>query len=130
MAAPALSGCSLVEQTMSQTVQDAVREATGGDVELSEGVPQGFPTDAVPLVDGSIRGATQTQGSTTHWVVLVSGDVSADDAEQRLSDAGFAVDDEVSTAELGSVVNLSSDEYDVTVVAASDSLLYTVTPRG
>lgn len=114
---------------MNQTVQDAVREATGGDVQLSEGVPEGFPTDAVPLIDGSVRGATQTKDATTHWVVLVSGDVSADEAEQALTDAGFTVDDEVSTADLGSVMTLSSDAYDVTVVGASDSVLYTVTTR-
>lgn len=127
---PALTGCSFVEQTVNQTVQDAVREATGGDVELTDGVPEGFPSDAVPLIDGSIRGATQTSGSSTHWVVLVSGDVSADDAEQELADAGFAVDGEVSTAELGSVMTLSNDAYDVTVVGSSGSVLYTVTPRG
>ncbi len=115
---------------MNQTVQDAVREATGGDVELTEGVPDGFPTDVVPLIDGSIRGATQTEGSDIHWVVLVSGDVSADDAKKKLQEAGFTVDGEASTAKLGSVMTMSSDDYDVTVVGASESVLYTVTSRG
>ncbi|WP_166983317.1 hypothetical protein [Paramicrobacterium fandaimingii] len=127
---PVLSGCSFVEQTVNQTVQDAVREATGGDVELTEGVPDGFPTDGVPLIDGSIRGATQTDGSDTHWVVLVSGDVSADEAKKKLTDAGFSVDGEASTAKLGSVMTMSNDDYDVTVVSASESVLYTVTSRG
>lgn len=126
---PALSACSFVEQAVNQSVQDVVKEATGGDVELTDGVPSGFPEDAVPLVEGEVRGATQTSGSSTHWVVVVSGDVSADAAEQTLTDAGFTVQSEMAQADLGSMTTLTSDGYTVTVVGASSSVLYTVTPR-
>lgn len=113
---------------MTHSVQDAVEDATDGDVDLTRGVPSGFPTDAVPLIDGTVRGATQTSGSTERWVVAVTGsDVSGDEAKNLLTGAGFDVGRSASQEDLGSVTTLASAEYDVTLLTARQSVVYTVT---
>lgn len=126
---PLVAGCSLIEQTVTQSVQDAVKQATGGDVELSDGVPADFPADEVPILDGSVRGGTQKQGQETRWVVVVTGDVSADNAETSLLDAGFTVHNAVSQADVGSVSTLTSANYDVTLISTDGSVVYAVTSR-
>ncbi|WP_143034074.1 hypothetical protein [Paramicrobacterium humi] len=127
---PAAAGCSLIEQTVTQSVQDAVKQATGGDVELSDGVPTGFPSDEVPIVAGDVRGGTKGKGADTHWVVVVTGSVTADSAEDKLLAAGFTVHNAVAQQNVGSVATLSGAGFDVTLVGTDGSVVYAVSPRG
>lgn len=125
-AVPAISGCSLVEDSVASGVEDVIKEATGGlDVELSSGLPDGFPEDAVPVIDGDIFGAATTIDEKDAWVVSVSVKDSGAAARDALVDAGFAVDSEV-TSKDGTAAQFSGNGYQVSLVVSSESVIYTV----
>jgi hypothetical protein len=127
---PALAGCSAIESSVRDGVEQAITDASGGklDVNLKEGVPEGFPSDVVPLVEGSTVGALSQIGGKDVWVITVQTPNSGSAARDALVAAGFAVDAEASTGE-GSLVTLSSDAYDVKVVVTAESVLYTISAR-
>lgn len=125
----ALTGCTQIGEGITGGVEQAIEDATGGalDVKLSGGVPDGFPTDAVPLVDGNVMGAETTIDGKAGWVVNVTAQDSGDAASEALTTAGFTESGRVSNAD-GSVVHLSGDGYDVTLVSTPETVIYTVVP--
>ena len=125
----ALGGCAQIGAGITGGVEQAIKDATGGalDVSLSGGLPDGFPKDAVPLVDGDVMGASTTIDGKAGWVVNVAATDSGDAASEALIDAGFAETGRASNAD-GAVVHLASDDYQVTVVSAAESVIYTVVP--
>lgn len=67
-----------------------------GKVRVVEGLPAGFPTDEVPLLDGKIvSGARGEPGSQIAWSVVLQPEGDIEDivaaASAKLSDAGFAL---------------------------------------
>ncbi|NQX11320.1 hypothetical protein HQQ80_06765 [Microbacteriaceae bacterium VKM Ac-2855] len=119
-----LSGCfaNPVEQLVQNGVQDAVEGAvegaTGTQVDLGSGgeLPEGFPKDAVPLVEGEIvyAGGVGTDGGQA-WAVMIKvadRDAAYADLKQRLTDAGFSVSMESNT-EGGAFAIFANDAYTV-----------------
>lgn len=124
-----LTGCTQIGETITGGVEHAVEDATGGalDVNLSGGLPDGFPQDAVPLVDGDIMGASTTVNGKAGWVVNVTASDAGDAASEALTGAGFTETSRASNAD-GAVVNFSSDAHEVTVVSSAETVIYTVVP--
>jgi hypothetical protein len=125
----ALTGCAQIGETVTGGVEQAIEDATGGalDVNLSGGLPDGFPEDAVPLVSGDVMGASTTIDGRAGWVVNVTAKDSGDAASDALTGAGFTETGSASNAD-GSVVHLASDAYEVTVVSSAETVIYTVVP--
>lgn len=128
--APTLAGCSVIESTVKDSVEQGIRDATGGDfdVNLDEGLPDGYPVDAVPVVDGTVNGGRGTVDGKDTFVVTVQATDAATAAKEALVAAGFTVDAEIANGD-GSIVTMSTTAYDVKLVASADSILYTVTVK-
>ena len=124
-----LTGCAQIGDGITGGVEQAIEDATGGalDVNLSGGLPDGFPAEDVPLVDGDVMGASTTIDGKAGWVVNVTAKDSGDAASEALTGAGFTETGRASNAD-GSVVHLASDAYQVTVVASTDTVIYSVVP--
>src|SRR5690606_10825634 len=78
-----LTGCfaNPVEELVNRSVEGAIEEATGGDVNLSGQLPADFPAE-VPVVEGKI-GLSAGAGGTEGWIVAIttsSNDALADAA--------------------------------------------------
>lgn len=117
-----LSGCfaNPVEQLVQNGVEDVVEGATGTDVDLggAGSLPDGFPEDAVPVIDGEIvyGGGVGVEGGQA-WAVMVKvtdRDAAYAEVKQLLTDAGFTTSME-SNAEGGAFALFSSDAYAVQV---------------
>lgn len=116
-----LSGCfanpveQLVQDGVENAVEGAVEGATGTDVDLGGGeLPDGFPTDAVPVIDGEIvYGAGMAVDGGQAWAVMVKvadRDAAYAEVKQLLTDAGFETTME-SSAEGGAFAIFTSDAY-------------------
>jgi hypothetical protein len=83
--APALAGCSVIEDTIEQV--------TGGDVEIGGNtVPEDFPSE-VPLADGDvINGSSASKDNSKVWNVTIKAadGVTFDSLATELEAAGFA----------------------------------------
>ncbi|CAN5116849.1 hypothetical protein BH09ACT12_BH09ACT12_19450 [soil metagenome] len=113
------TACS-AEDLADEVAERAIENASGEDadvefdsdtgefsVETDEGsfsaggsLPDDFPSDDVPLLDGTIlQAASSTQQGSSGYVVLVVVEESIDEAleaaNQRLLDAGFVADPEL-----------------------------------
>ena len=126
VAALALTGCSAVES--------AIEGATGGEVDLGgQSIPDGFPTDEVPLTPGDILlGSTGSKDGRTVYNIIVDID-SVDtfpEITTQLTDAGFVAEGDASpTSAL-----MSSDLWTVLVVVVDQPPVgavanYTVTAK-
>jgi hypothetical protein len=114
LAAPALSGCGLV--------QGAIEKATGGQLDLGgKGVPKDFPSE-VPIAEGEVLyGLSAGKGDEKVWNLTVRVSEGAfESISQQLIDAGFehAEGSEVAAAGSGGLFN--SDKWGVLVVVAED----------
>ncbi|OIH98140.1 hypothetical protein [Curtobacterium sp. MCBA15_001] len=105
----------------------------GADVTSDGKVPDGFPTTAVPLVDGTVLGGgTGPNGSG--WVVQVRAS-SVDDfagAAQQLTDAGFTESAKRADASSAFGIFRSDDHRVVLTFSKGDggaTATYIVTPR-
>ena len=143
-----LGGCGSDEDRAEDAIEEAAQDA-GEDVEVdvdgdeitienSDGtvsmggdLPEDFPEDDIPLVDGDVQlamGAAE-QG----WQISIYVDAVADEAVggavARLEGAGFALDDETAMGDVGSAT-LSSDAYAVyltgTTAGTQTTLLYSI----
>lgn len=125
-----LTGCfgNPVEDLVNRGVEDAIEDATGGDVSLGGELPADFPT-SVPIIDGDISVAAGA-GGTEGWIVVITSSASDPVAEaaSALGGAGFTEDTTVSGAGMGAKV-YSNAEYLVLVAAEGDTVSYTVTPQ-
>ncbi len=112
-----------------QAAEDAIEEATGGDVDYVQGeLPQGFPEAAVPLADGELgMGVYLGGGGAGGWQVTVTpADVDAAIATLRadFEAAGYATVNETTGANYSAV--FSGTEYLVQVNRDGDGLTYRV----
>lgn len=100
-----------------------------------DGVPEGFPSDEVPILDGE----TQTQGdaddSGSHLVIVrVEGEAEAlrDEAIELLTGSGFVVENTTEVEATGPQTNLASADWVVLLTAQDDgthtTLTYSVAP--
>lgn len=125
-----LTGCfgNPVEDLVNRGVEDAIEDATGGDVSLGGELPADFPT-SVPIIDGDISVAAGA-GGAEGWIVVVTSSASDPVAEaaSALEGAGFTEDTTVSGAGMGAKV-YSNAEYLVLVAGEGDTVSYTVTPQ-
>jgi len=122
IAVAGVAGCD-AEDTAERLAEEA-----GGvdDLEIG-GLPDGFPTDDVPLPEGEVvSGTTLGGGNEQNWTVIFSvGNVEgvADDYRGKLEDAGFQIDDTFSSQTIpgqegaGELVGFTatSDDYLVNV---------------
>jgi hypothetical protein len=130
---PALSGC------FGNPIEQIVEGATGGNVDLGgTSVPDGYPTNEVPLIQGEIVSGISlgnaTDGQVFNVVVKVSGPEAADQIKSQLEGAGLTAQADLGgTSADGTTLVYSSDKWGVLVVIVSDSsngfvANYTVTP--
>jgi hypothetical protein len=148
-AALALGGCGGSDEERAEDAIEEAAEEAGEDVDVdvdgdditienSDGtvsmggdLPEGFPEDDIPLVEGEVLLAMGGEGQG--WQVSLAVDSSAEDAmaEARglLEGAGFSVDEEAVMGEM-STATFSSDAYNVYVTAAEadgqTSLIYAI----
>lgn len=148
-AALALGGCGGSDEERAEDAIEEAAEEAGEDVDVdvdgdditienSDGtvsmggdLPEGFPEDDIPLVEGDVLLAMGGEGQG--WQVSLAVDSSAEDAmaEARglLEGAGFSVDEEAVMGEM-STATFSSDAYNIYVTAAEadgqTSLIYAI----
>ncbi|WP_133411898.1 hypothetical protein [Agromyces badenianii] len=129
LTATLLSGCfPNPADLVNQGVEDAVEDATGGEVSLGGELPADFP-ESVALIDGEIAFAAGAGGSEG-WMVMVTS-TAADpvaDAAAKLEAAGFTEDTTLS-GEGASAVVYSNGEYLVLVAGEGETVSYTVTQQ-
>lgn len=124
--AAAMTGCSRVQEEAGNVVEHAIEEAIEG-LDLTDGVPPDFPTEDVPLVEGPVRGASQTDADGQHtWAVLVEASDAGESARDLLLDAGFETTHTVTT-DSGVLAELTGHGLDVKLVASTDRVVYVVT---
>lgn len=123
-----VASCAQLKDQASDVVEHAIEDAVDG-LELSDGLPQDFPLDQVPVVEGPTQSATKTDSDgAVKIVVLVSAQDAGTRARDRLTDAGLEVDHEV-TADAGLLAQLSGHGHDVTLIASGSQVVYVVTQR-
>ena len=143
-----LGGCGSDEDRAANAIEEAAQDA-GEDVEVdvdgdditiekSDGtvsmggdLPEGFPEDDIPLVDGDVQlamGAAEQGWQVSIYVAAVADEAVAD-AVALLTRAGFTLGDETDMGDVGSAT-LSSDAYVVyltgTTAGAQTTLLYSI----
>ncbi|NYG22834.1 hypothetical protein BJY17_003581 [Agromyces hippuratus] len=113
---------------VNKGVEDAIEDATGGDVSLSGELPADFPA-SIALIDGEITFAAGAGGSEG-WIVMVSSS-SADpvaDAAAKLEAAGFT-EDTTLNGDTASAVVYSNGEHIVLLASDGEVVTYTVTQQ-
>lgn len=141
-----LTGCSAVDNVVGGVVDEAERqvqeqidrtvsEALGGASISRDGkVPDGFPTDQVPLVDGEIVGGAGGPGGSG-WAVQVriDGIERFEEAGTLLTDAGYTGNISNSDATSG-FGTWTGPAYTVTITVSGEAealeALYVVVPAG
>jgi hypothetical protein len=126
VAASLLTGCNPVD-LVQQGVEDAVEDATGGDVSIGE-LPEDFP-ESVPVIEGDITVGAGGSTDAPGWTVVITSEAADPmaDATAALEAAGFTDDGAISGGG-GGAARYSDGEYDVLVVGQGKSVSYTVTP--
>ena len=128
LTATMLSGCfPNPGDLVNQGVEDAIEEATGGDVSLGGELPADFP-ESVVLIDGDISFAGGAGGDG--WLVMISSSAAdpVADAAAKLEAAGFT-EDTTLNGDTASAVVYSNGEYLVLIAGDGDVVSYTVTPQ-
>ncbi|MCU1440214.1 MAG: hypothetical protein JWP85_1211 [Rhodoglobus sp.] len=132
--APALSGCA------GNPIESIIEGATGGDVDLGgAGLPEGYPTEEVPLIDGEIifgAGIGAAEGHVWNVTVKVSGADAIEQIKSQLEGAGFTANEAGiggTTADAATAL-FESDKYGVLVAVTKDGdkgfvANYTVTAK-
>jgi hypothetical protein len=131
--APALSGC------FGNPIEGIIEGATGGDVDLGgPGIPDGFPTSEVPLIEGEvIYGASIGNDEGKVWNVTIKvADATAFDAiKAKLEGAGFTSQEGMGgVTPDGATGAFDNDKYGILVVITKDGdngfvANYTVTTK-
>lgn len=122
-----ISSCGLLQDRAAGVVEHAIEDAVEG-LDLTDGLPQGFPADDVPLIDGPAKGATKTDSDgQVKMVVLVSADDAGEEARDLLTDSGLQIDQTVST-DVGILAQLSGPDRQVTLIASQSQVVYVLTP--
>ncbi|SEE97946.1 hypothetical protein [Ruania alba] len=121
-----LGGCSLVQDRAEDVVEHAIEEAVEG-LDLTDGLPEGYPAEAVPVVDGDVRGASRTTDEGTEHVAVVSADDAGSAATDLLEGAGLEERHAVSS-QSGRLVEYTGDGVHVTLIASGTRVVYVVRP--
>jgi hypothetical protein len=128
---PALTGC------FGNPIESIIEGATGGDVDLGgAGIPEGFPTAEVPLIEGEVvYGASigNAEGKVWNVTVKVADPAAMDAIKTQLEGAGFTSQD-LGTSADGATGAFDSATFGVLVVIAKDGdngfvANYTVTSK-
>lgn len=148
LGASACSSDQTAEEAVEQAAEDAGEdvevdvdgdeitiESSDGTVSMGGDLPDGFPEDDVPLVEGDVLVAMGAEGQG--FQVSLNVDMSAaeamDEAVALLEGAGFTVEE---TAEMGTMQTaaLTSDAHQVFLTATDESgdttLIYAVEVAG
>ena len=118
---PALSGC------FANPIEQIVEGATGGDVDLGgAGLPDGFPSADVPIVDGEIiygLGIGNDDGKVWNVTIKVGGLDVVDEIKSKLEGAGFTANEAGvgGATEDRATLLYDSDTYNVLVVVSRDA---------
>lgn len=144
LALTALVGCSAVDNVVGGVVDEAkkqvqeqvdkaVGDALGGAGVSTDGeVPEGFPSDAVPLVDGEVQGgATAPEGGGWAVQITIDGIDRFTEAGDLLTAAGYS--GTVSNAdETSGFGTWTGPDYTVTITVSGEAdaltALYIVVP--
>lgn len=133
----AVGGCGAEDEVAERLTEEAVEGAAGGDADIDiedDGVtitdengeqasigtklPEDFPVDDVPLVEGTVVSATAVDGAT--YMVILEVEGTPEEAQEQalgmLTDAGFSSDSEMNAEGFFSS-ELSKDGYGVTLSA-------------
>ncbi len=115
---PTLTSCAGI-------VNGLVNKATGGQVDLGgKKIPDNFPKDEVPIIDGEIvygAGVASETGKAWSILVKVDGVGALDTITSELEGAGFTTQVGVGgSTDSGATAVFTSDKYDVAVVIADD----------
>ena len=90
-AAIALVSTTTLAGCFGNPVETIIEQATGGDVDLGgNSLPDGYPSDEVPIVDGEITFGIKLGDATNqiYNVTLTTGGDPTDDVRDRLIGAG------------------------------------------
>lgn len=134
-----VSGCGADDAIAERVAEEALEGAASGDadvdiddgevkIETDEGtvsfgddLPDGFPLEEVPLVEGDVVAGSGITGEG--WTVGMLVDGSREDsyaqAKERLNDAGFKAAGSEITTEGMSSYTAENDSYQVNVVVMS-----------
>ncbi|QAY73567.1 hypothetical protein ET445_09670 [Agromyces protaetiae] len=126
-----LTGCfgNPIGDLVSGGAEKAIEDATGGDVSLGGDLPEGFPKDEVPLVDGEILFAAGNDAEgETGWLVTVkaTGADPVADAVAKLEAAGYTEPTDVGVTVEGFAMR-TNGTWNVLVTGDTDGLAYTIT---
>lgn len=119
----------VAEPTSDAAADPGVRvKQKDGDFVTGEGVPDDFPTDAVPLVEGDVVAGNSSEpdkGPQT-WVVMIDAAGTAEEVQaaavSELTAVGYEIDEAASGDEAGVFggTALRKTPYDVVVSAIDD----------
>ncbi len=143
-----LGGCGSDEDRAEDAIEEAAKDAgedvdvdvdgdditienSDGTVSMGGDLPDGFPEDDIPLVDGDIQLAMGAEDEG--WQISIYVDVPSDEAVAEgvslLEGAGFTVDEEAVMGDI-TTATLSSDAYNVyltgTAAESQTALLYAI----
>lgn len=101
-----------------------------GTATIGKGLPDGFPKDDVPLLDEDVlSGVKGTQGGPFAWSVVMQTSRSVEDVtaevKKDFTDAGYTEGQGTAMGDV-SVLQFTSDKYDVGVTAARTSESVTI----
>ena len=127
--APTLVACSgnPVEDMVNQGLKQGLgTDAPDIDMNSDGGLPDGYPSDDVPIIDGEISsGFSATQDGQTIYTVQVKAPGGLQSAKEKLIAAGFEVGSDVSQDGTG-LVTLEKEPYSVSLTGSDDGVLYLV----
>ncbi|WP_143340415.1 hypothetical protein [Demequina sp. NBRC 110057] len=122
-----LAGCSAddlgstVATYARDAAQQAVEDATGGDVSLNFGDGATLPTDwpeSIPVPDGELAAAATTGEG---WTIATTGpSLALTDYVEQLEDAGFSDAGSGSAGDAATAHHMSDGEHAVTAAWASE----------
>ena len=136
-----LSGCGAGDEIGERLTEEAVEEAAGGDADVDideEGLtvtdengdstsigtelPEDFPVDDVPLMEGTVVAATAVDGASYTVTLEVEGapEEVQDEALAMLTDAGYTSDSEMNSEGFFSST-LSKDGFEVSVTSLDNA---------
>lgn len=100
-------------------------ETSEGTATIGKGLPDGFPTDDVPLLDEDVvSGVKGTAGGPFAWSVIMQTSRSVEDVSAEIkkdfADAGYTEGQGSAMGDV-SILQFTSDKYEVGVTAAHTS---------
>ena len=127
--APTLAACSgnPVEDMVNGGLKQGLgTDAPNIDMNSDGGLPDGYPSTDVPIIEGEISsGFSATQDGQTIYTVQIKAVGGLQSAKEKLIAAGFGVGSDVSQDGTG-LVTLDKDPYSVSLTGSDEGVLYLV----